>query len=127
MPRTRAEWKAELTAEAERLIDELLAWTEQTEAPDLTAIEDQVLKLRKQFGEKLAEAVVKAQPTAEPLTVVCPECGRPMHQKRRRPRKQVESRVGRVDLKRAYYYCSACRVGLFPPGPATDRGTSTVE
>ena len=74
MPRTRAELKAELQAEAERLIEALLNWTEQTEAPDLTAIEDQVLKLRQQFGEKLAEAAVGQQPTAKPLTVRCPQC-----------------------------------------------------
>lgn len=36
----------------------------QTEASDLTAIEDQVLKLRQQFGEKLAAAAVGRQPTS---------------------------------------------------------------
>ena len=93
MPRTRAELKAELKAEAERLIDELLTWTEQVEAPTLTEIEDQILKLRKQFGEKLAEAAVEVQSTAEPILVRCPHCQRPMHLKKKHQRWRVVSRV----------------------------------
>jgi len=127
MPRTRAEMKAELQMEAERLIEALLDWTDQTDAPDLTAIEDEVLKLRQQFGEKLAAVAVAQQPTAEPLTVKCPKCGRPMHQKKKRQRRSVQGRVGGVSLNRAYYYCDHCRVGLFPPGSATEGGRPAVE
>ena len=102
-------------------------WTDRTEAPNLTQIEDEVLKLRQQFAEKLAEAAVDVQATTDPLRVACPKCGRPMHLKKKRHRRQVESRVGGVPLKRAYYYCDHCRVGLFPPGPATASGGSAVE
>jgi hypothetical protein len=122
MPRTRAEIKAELQAEAERMIDALLDWTDKTDAPNLTQIEDEVLKLRQQFAEKLAAAAVDRQATTDPLTVACPQCGRPMHQKKKRQRRRVESRIGGVALKRAYYYCDHCRVGLFPPGPAVAGG-----
>jgi uncharacterized protein with PIN domain len=127
MRRPRAELQAELEAEAAQLIAALLDWTDQTDAPDLTAIEDEVLKLRQQFGEKLAAAAVARQPTAEPLTVQCPKCGRPMHQKKKRQRRRVQGRVGGVGLNRAYYYCDHCRVGLFPPGSATESGRSAVE
>ena len=127
MPRTRAEIKAELEAEATQLIDTLLDWTDQTEAPTLTQIEDEVLKLRQQFAEKLAAAAVDRQATTEPVTVKCPQCDRPMHQKKRRQRRRVESRVGGVALQRAYYYCQTCRVGLFPPGSATAGGGGTLE
>ena len=127
MPRPRAELQAELEAEAARLIAAILDWTEQTDAPDLTAIEDEVLKLRQQFGEKLAAAVVAQQPTAEPLTVKCPQCGRAMHQKKKRQRRRVQGRAGDVALSRAYYYCDHCRVGLFPPGSAVESGRQPVE
>ena len=53
--------KAELLKQAEVLIDELLDWNEQTQAPDLTQIEDIVLKLRKQLGEQMALAVIDTQ------------------------------------------------------------------
>jgi uncharacterized protein with PIN domain len=127
MPRSRAEIKAELEAEATRLIDALLDWTDQAEAPTLTEIEDEVLKLRQAFAEKLAAAAVDRQATTDPLTVKCPQCGRPMHQKKHRQRRRVESRVGGVALQRAYYYCQTCRVGLFPPGSAVAGGRGTLE
>ena len=127
MPRPRAELNAELEAEAARLIEETLAWNDQADAPTLTEIEEQVLKFRKALGERLAQALVEAQPTVEPVLVGCPQCGRPMHQKRRRQRRRVESRVGQVPLQRAYYYCEHCRKGLFPPGSTTSGGGSRVE
>ena len=127
MSRTRAELKAELEAEATRLIEETLAWNEQTETPTLTEIEEQVLKFRKVLGERLAQALIEAQPTVEPVLVGCPQCGHPMHQKRRRQRRRVESRVGSMHLQRAYYYCKHCRSGLFPPGPAVAGRGAGVE
>jgi hypothetical protein len=127
MPRTRAELKAELEAEAARLIEDAMAWNEQAEAPTLTEIEEQVLKFRKALGERLAQALVEAQPSVEPVLVGCPQCGRPMHQKRRRQRRHVESRVGPVPLQRTYYYCEHCHTGLFPPGSAVERRGPGVE
>jgi len=127
MPRPRAELQAELEAEAARLIAAMLDWTEQTDAPDLTAIEDEVLKLRQQFCEKLAAAAVAQQLTVAPLTVMCPQCGRPMHQKKKRQPRRVQGRAGEVALSRAYYYCDHCRVGLFPPGPAVESGGQPME
>jgi hypothetical protein len=127
MPRSRAELQAELEAEADRLIAALLDWTEQTNAPDLTAIEDEVLKLRQEFGERLAAAAVEQQPTVAPLTMKCPTCDRPTHQKKIRQRRRVQGRVGGVALSRAYYYCDRCQVGLFPPGSAVESGRPAVE
>jgi hypothetical protein len=115
MKRKRTEVKAELLRKAERLIDELLDWNDQTHAPDLTQIEDIVLKLRKQLGEQMALAVIEAQDSTRPSTgAPCPSCQRQMHYKAVKAN-TVDSRVGTLPLERGYYYCQTCRTGLFPP------------
>ena len=111
--------KAKLMTQAEALIDELVAWTADTPAPTLTQIEDVVLKLRKRLSEQMALAVIGSQDTVRPVPgPVCRTCGGEMHYKDRKTN-IVESRVGSLPLGRGYYYCEACRGGLFPPGSAT--------
>jgi len=108
--------KARLVAQAEQLINELLEWSEKTERPNLTQIEDKVLELRERFGEELAREVVDEQEAKRPVPgPVCPQCGREMSykgQKEIRP----QTRVGKVRVERGYYHCKECKEGLFPPG-----------
>lgn len=116
MRHNRAELEAALEAEAKQAIREYLDWAESSQAPSLTQIEDQVLKLRKRLGERMAQVVIDAQDAVRPLPgPACPECGREMHYKDEKGN-TVESRVGTLGLKRGYYYCETCRGGLFPPG-----------
>jgi hypothetical protein len=58
MKLTRAQKKAKLEAAAAVLIEQLLDWDEANGRPNLTAIEDEVLKLRQQFGQEMAAALV---------------------------------------------------------------------
>ena len=116
MSPTRAQIRAKLLAEAEQAIDDLLDWTEQTPRPNLTQIENAVLKLRKQFGEHAAQAVLEAQAARHPVPgPVCPRCQREMHYKDTKAQ-SVESRVGHLRIVRGYYYCEHCQQSLFPPG-----------
>lgn len=116
MKRDRAELKAEMQAKAEQAIDELLEWAEGADAPTLTEIEDKLLKLRKHMTEAMAQTLIAAQESVKPMNrPVCPECQRPMHYKAHK-RSAVESRVGRLQLKRGHYYCEHCAGSLFPPG-----------
>ena len=113
---SRVELEAALEAEAKHAIREYLDWAESTAAPTLTEIEEAVLKLRKRLGERLAQAVMEAQDAVRPVPgPACQACGREMHYKDEKGN-TVESRVGTLALKRGYYYCEACRSGLFPPG-----------
>jgi len=115
MKRKRSEVRAELVAKAELAIDELLDWTDETKAPDLTQIEDIVLKLRKELGEQMAQAVIAEQAATRPSPgPKCPQCQREMHYKDVKAN-TVESRVGTLPLARSYYYCQTCQAGLFPP------------
>lgn len=127
MKRTRAEVEAELLAEAKEVIGELLDWTEETEAPTLTQIEDTVLELRKRLGERMAALVIEEQEAVRPVPGPgCPTCGREMHYKDMKAT-TIETRSGEVALERAYYYCKKCRSGLFPPGSATEIEDEALE
>ena len=119
MKLTRAQKKAKLAKAAEALIEQLLDWDEQTPAPNLTQIEDEVLALRQRFGAEMVSAVLAGQEAQQPAEAPhCPRCGGVMRTKGRK-RKAVESRLGGVAVERDYYYCACCASGLFPPGRAT--------
>ncbi len=115
MKSTRDQLRAELLAEAEEVIDELLDWQEGVAEPTLTEIEDVVLKLRKQLGERMSGIVLKEQEAVRPVPGPnCPSCKQEMHYKGMKE-VTVEGRSGEIKLERAYYYCSPCRQGIFPP------------
>ena len=118
MKRTRAELKADLQAQADLIIDELLDWAEAIPAPTLTQIEDVILKLRKRWSEQMALKMIQAQEATRPVPGPrCLTCHGEMHYKDMKDNR-VESRVGSLPLERGYYYCQTCRAGLFPPGSA---------
>jgi len=115
MTPTRAELRAKLLAEAEQAIDEFLDWTDQTPRPNLTQIENAVLKMRRHLSEQAAQAVIAAQEAHRPVPGPrCPTCQREMHYKDTKAQ-TVESRVGQLCIDRGYYYCEHCRQSVFPP------------
>jgi len=115
MQRSRAQKKAKLMAKAEALIEALLDWDEQTSRPNLRQIEDEVLELRRSFGQRLAEVVIEDQETQQPpASPACAQCGAALRYKGQKEAK-LESRLGSLAVARGYHYCARCRSGLFPP------------
>jgi hypothetical protein len=127
MKKNRAQMEAEFLAEAKELFDELMDWDDENEAPNLTQIEEVILELRKRFGERMAEKLLRRQELRQPAErVYCERCGDEMQPKGLKG-SQVETRVGHLQIERAHYYCPRCQLGLFPPGSATDDLGETVE
>ena len=127
MKKSREQLKAEYMAEAEELFDELMAWDEENQEPDLTQIEDIVLKLRKRFGEQIADKVIMRQEQRQPAERVhCPQCEGGLEAKGMKGN-QVETRIGNLKVERGYYYCPQCKQGFFPPGSAIEDLGEAVE
>lgn len=115
MKQSRAQKKAELLAEAEALIESLLDWDEQTSKPNLRQIEDEVLVLRRQFGQRLAKAVIEDQEAKQPAAAPkCPQCGQGLSYKGQKGA-NIETRLGPLAVERGSYYCARCKSGFFPP------------
>jgi hypothetical protein len=115
MRQSRAQKKAELQARAEVLIERLLDWDERTERPNLTQIEDEILQLRQEFGEAMVSVTLAGQEAGQPAEpAVCSGCGQPMRYTGKK-RKDVECRIGSLQVARGHYHCPDCATGFFPP------------
>jgi hypothetical protein len=75
----------------------LLDWNDETPRPNLTQIEEVVLKLRKRLGEKMACVVIESQETRRGAPGPhCPGCEREMHYKGRKGNQLAVCRRGCV-------------------------------
>ena len=127
MKHTRKQNQERLMAEAQSMIEEFLNWEEQTDKPNLTQIEDVVLRLRERLGQRLAEMAIEDQEATQPVEApTCPTCGARMRYKGQKETR-VGSRVAELRLDRAHYYCARCQSGLFPPGQPTDADRGALE
>lgn len=127
MKHTRTQKNERLMAEAQSIVEDFLNWEEQAEQPDLTQIEDVVLRLRERLGQRMAEMAIEEQAASQPVEAPrCPTCGESMRNKGQKAM-GVGSRIGELKIDRAHYYCARCQSGLFPPGPPTAAGSGALE
>ena len=120
MKGSKEEKRARLLAKAAQEIDAYLAWEEENPQPDLTQIEEIALKLRKEFGQEIAQVAIENQASRTPAPgPKCAKCGKEMRYKGKK-RTQVESRTGSLEIERGYYYCPQCKERFFPPGSTTE-------
>jgi uncharacterized protein with PIN domain len=110
-----SELKARMMAAAEAAIDELLAEAEKKDALMLSDIERLVRTAGEAVMTEFTAKMVDAEAQQE-ASAICPECGEKMRYKGQKGRDLI-TETGEVRFERAYYYCPACRQGIFPPGP----------
>jgi hypothetical protein len=116
MKHTRKQKEEKLLAEARSMIEEFLDWEEKADKPNLTQIEDVVLRLRERMGGRMAEVALADQDAKQPVEAPkCPTCGEAMRYKGQKGT-DAATRIGRLDIDRGHYYCARCQSGLFPPG-----------
>ena len=116
MRRSREERQQAMEVKAKEMIEEMMAWSERMDQPNLSQMEDEILKLRQQLGEEMLRTLVEDQESQRPVPgPSCPKCGKEMQYKGDKNR-QVTSRLGEVVLERGYYRCSRCEESIFPLG-----------
>ena len=114
--RTIERIRAELRIEARRAVDDLAKELAKSSGPTLVEMEEAVLTLRQRLAQRMLELIVGEQEMARPVPgPKCERCGEEMQYKGMKGM-QVESRLGPLDIERAYYYCHRCKAGFFPPG-----------
>lgn len=110
------ELKARLMAEAEATIDRILANKSASDDITLSEIERLAVNGGKDFREAvLGNLVEEGQAGRAKEAINCPQCGAAMHYKGKRT-KPLVTEAGELSVERDYYYCAACKRGVFPPG-----------
>src|SRR3989440_1259340 len=115
--RARKQWDAlrkQLHTRFDQWLDALEAQLQEP-APSLAQVTETVWNLRQALTGGLTETIVEHAHQGEHTRQQsrCPQCAR-LLTARDPVRRTVETLVGSVQLERPYFYCPACRVGLYP-------------
>jgi predicted RNA-binding Zn-ribbon protein involved in translation (DUF1610 family) len=106
------ELKARWLAEAEAILDEVLKARQPDETLD--DIEALATEARRRFGEQVTASLVGEYGKPSLEQVNCPSCGQALLYKGQKDKRLVTT-SGEIIVRRAYYYCTSCRQGYFPP------------
>jgi hypothetical protein len=114
---TRTEARGKFLERAEELWDNFNGWYKANPAATFDDIEAELGQQRRAvMGEFVELSLRQGDLGADAEAPICERCGRPMAFKGYQ-RKTVHGLDMDMKIPRAYYYCSTCQVGLFPPGP----------
>ncbi len=118
MSMSHEEMKAQIVAETQARIEQLVDEIGQMEEVTLSDIERLVSATTQEVQAELTERLIERQANeTREEDRNCPRCGARMRNKGPKERHLVTV-TGTVKLKREYYYCETCRAGVFPPGQA---------
>jgi Uncharacterised protein family (UPF0236) len=105
----------------QRLHERFDQWLDQLEdqvkipEPTLEELTQAVFALRQELTQVVTEGLVEQvhRATVEQRTAVCSPCGQPLGARGPQER-TVETLVGAVRLRRPYFYCERCQLGIAP-------------
>lgn len=117
----------EVTRAAGQVYEELEAWCAAHPGYTLLDLEEEAAKLRQRLMGEMMSRLLEQREAVQPVEgVKCPQCSEPMENKGKRKR-TVRGPEGPIELERAYYYCPACKVGLFPPGSGASADQASLD
>jgi hypothetical protein len=114
---TPTEAKEEFVRRAEELWDDFNSWYTTNPEATFDEIEAELGRRRREVvGEFVELSLRRGDLGAEPEAPTCKKCGKPMAFQGYL-RKTIHGLEIDAKIPRAYYYCSTCKEGFFPPGP----------
>jgi hypothetical protein len=112
-----SEARDEFLERAGDLWDDFNGWYKANPEATFDEIEAELGQRRREVvGEFVELSLRKGDLGAEPDAPACQRCGKPMAFQGYQE-KNVHGLEMDMKIPRAYYYCSTCKVGFFPPGP----------
>jgi len=101
---------------AREIVHKAVAWQGVHPHATLEELEVELLQLRQEFGQQLAQVLLEQREARQPVPgPVCAGCGHEMQYKGTKTL-QPTTMLGDLTLERGYYYCPECAQGIFPPG-----------
>ena len=123
----REEDKRRWQAQAKEIYEELYEWRERHPEASFDEIARQVTPRRQELMGGLISQLAVQHGRGEVVEgLTCEQCGQALVYKGQ-PRRGVAHLEGEAHLRRAYYHCSHCKGGIFPPGPAVEVGKTQLE
>ena len=112
--RAWSETRQRLRERFEQWLDEVEARVSE-EGASLEEIVQAAFETRDELTGMEAESLIESRhaDALEQMTMSCPECGRTVRA-RAAPTRTVETMVGKVSLRRPYFYCVKCGRGYYP-------------
>lgn len=94
-------------------------------ADDFGKTEEVAMSLLSSVGKELLQRLVDGQPNGYKGSSIACKCGGSMKFVQHRPR-NIQTLFGCITIKRAYYYCYNCGVGIAPYDKASGLGSEQV-
>lgn len=124
---SRSEAREAFLAESAKLFDEYSVWYDTHPGATFDEMDEAAGEEGRKHLGKLVELTLRRDELgAKAEAPRCEGCGGKMVFKGY-PEKEVHGLKADVEVRRAYYVCPACGVGLFPPGSGVETAAGQLE
>jgi hypothetical protein len=106
--------------EAGKLYDQMISRAGPVSADIFDDIEEQAEGMGRKLILKLLKERLAAEAKAEPESVICAKCGKPMRRAKGVSERNLDTASGTVRYERRHAICDRCDASFSPSGPAAE-------